>query len=259
VIATIYRGSGSGGSSTATSVQSDESAEDTARNEALRLELVANKASLLAQAKLLIHAGTASKAVAMLERFEPIHDPDVTATLTEARVAFLRILIKHEPSRNHQQRYQYLTKLAELLPEDKTVQSQLAAEKGLSQLDTDRALLKNRAGPFSERAPSSATAQHDPRESAPTDDVLHDAAFQKSNPHFIPGIRELIERSGYECPRISALWNRGVSPYGLKLEALCGPSDGGGNSYTKLHYAVYPTRLKVNLCSEFGAFSSDCS
>ena len=54
------------------------------------------------------------------------------------------------------------------------------------------------------------------------------------------------------------LWNQGDSPYGLKLEAICGPLRGEYVN-TKLHYAIYPKRLKVNLCSEFGVFSSECS
>jgi hypothetical protein len=113
---------------------------ETLRSEpALRSELDANKATLLAQAKSFIDSGTSSGAVALLERFEPINDPDVTATLTAARASFLRDLIKHEPSGNHQQRYNYLTKLAEFLPDDEAVKLELAAEKALLSKDAARA------------------------------------------------------------------------------------------------------------------------
>jgi hypothetical protein len=102
------------------------------------------------------------------------------------------------------------------------------------------------------------TDQHDSNKPDPND-ILKNATFLKGNPDFVPSVRELIERSGYECPAISGLWSRGESPYGPRLEALCGPHDGSGSSYPKLHYAVYPKKLKVSLCSEFGAFSADCS
>ncbi len=91
-----------------------------------------------------------------------------------------------------------------------------------------------------------------------SDNILANAKFLKEHPDFVPTVRELIERSGYECPAIHLLWNQGESPYGPKLEAICGPP-GGEYPNTKLHYAVYPKHLKVNLCSEFSAFSSECS
>ncbi len=97
-------------------------------------------------------------------------------------------------------------------------------------------------------------------EEKPTsDDILKNEKFLADNPNYVPAIQKLIKLSGYECPSISALWNRGISPYGLKLEALCGPNDGSGNSYSKLHYAVYPEKFKVNVCEEFSAFGPDCS
>jgi hypothetical protein len=94
--------------------------------------------------------------------------------------------------------------------------------------------------------------------SDPTD-VLKDQKFRAAHPDFVPAVQKLIVASGYECPALTELWNRGESQYGLKLEALCGPNDGSGNSYPKLHYAAYPKQFKVNPCSEFGAFQNDCS
>jgi len=88
-------------------------------------------------------------------------------------------------------------------------------------------------------------------------DLMEDAVFLKGNPNFIPAVTELITRSGYECPRIAILWNRGTSPYGLRLEALCGPRN-SRQVYPVLHYAVYVDRLLVKVCAEFGAFSREC-
>lgn len=103
-------------------------------------------------------------------------------------------------------------------------------------------------------------------ESAPSSSSLQSAESAKRNQDDLLGHRDLVQAvhqlittSGYECPVITALWNRGTSPYGLKVEALCGPNDGSRNTYPDLHYAVYPERLKVNPCSTYGAFSSDCS
>jgi hypothetical protein len=66
-------------------------------------------------------------------------DPDVTAALTAARAANLRAAIKHEPSGNHQERCEYLKSLAKLLPDDKAVESQLAAEKAFLDKHAGRA------------------------------------------------------------------------------------------------------------------------
>ncbi len=85
------------------------------------------------------------------------------------------------------------------------------------------------------------------------------AANRKADPTLVPAVQALIRLNGYECPAVTRLWAKGASPYGPKFEALCGPDDGSGNSYSRLHYAVYITTAKVNACGEFGAFEADCS
>lgn len=100
---------------------------------------------------------------------------------------------------------------------------------------------------------AAATEQADPT------DILRNKKFLAANPKYVSAIRQLIVASGFECPAVSGLWLRGMSPYGNKLEALCGPNNKSGSSYVALHYAVYPDRLKVNLCKEFSVFSGDCS
>lgn len=100
---------------------------------------------------------------------------------------------------------------------------------------------------------AAATEQGDPT------DLLKNKKFLAANPKYVSAIRQLIIASGYECPAVTELWLRGMSPYGNKLEALCGPNNKSGRSYVALHYAVYPDKLKVNLCKEFGVFSGDCS
>jgi hypothetical protein len=97
------------------------------------------------------------------------------------------------------------------------------------------------------------------KQAEPTENILENSKFLAANPKYVPTIRHLIEVAGFKCPAITSLRYRGISPYGYKLEALCGPDDGSGNTYTVLHYAVYPEKLKVNLCKEFGLFSGDCS
>jgi hypothetical protein len=47
------------------------------------------------------------------------------------------------------------------------------------------------------------------------------------------------------------------SPYGVKLEALCGPP-GSTNAYPAPHYTVYPDQLKVALCKPFGILGGGC-
>lgn len=103
------------------------------------------------------------------------------------------------------------------------------------------------------RSQATATDQPDPT------DILKNRKFLAANPKYVSAIRKLIIASGYECPVITDLRLRGMSSYGNKLEALCGPNNGSGSTYVALHYAVYPDKLKVNLCKEFGVFSGDCS
>ena len=88
-------------------------------------------------------------------------------------------------------------------------------------------------------------------------DLLRNKGFLAKAPEYPKTITELIERSGFSCPRLALLKDRGPSPYGLRLEALCGPSAGGG-AYPDLHYAVYPDKLRVELCKPFSVFSEKC-
>jgi len=88
---------------------------------------------------------------------------------------------------------------------------------------------------------------------------LTSAENRRADPTLVPAVQALIRLDGYECPALSALWAKGESPYGIKFEALCGPDDGSGRSYSRLHYAVYISTGKVSVCGEFGAFQDDCS
>jgi hypothetical protein len=99
-----------------------------------------------------------------------------------------------------------------------------------------------------------ATAEPEKKREDSTN-ILENKKFLASNPKYVPAIKELIKVAGYSCPALSFLWYKGESPYGLQLEALCGPNDNSGRSYPKLHYAVYPEKFKVHLCGEFGTFS----
>jgi len=98
-----------------------------------------------------------------------------------------------------------------------------------------------------------------PAEKTPSSNLLDDEAFLNDNPKGPATIQGLIRANGYECPRLSYLWNRGASPYGIKYEALCGPDDGSNNSYRALHYAVYVERLIVHTCKPVELFGPDCS
>ena len=90
-----------------------------------------------------------------------------------------------------------------------------------------------------------------------SDDLASNADFLAKNPHYLQGIKQLISLRGYECAQVSKLWVRGMSAYGSKLEALCGPL-GTTDSYAAQHYAVYPDKLKVNVCKPFSVSSPDC-
>jgi hypothetical protein len=90
------------------------------------------------------------------------------------------------------------------------------------------------------------------------DDIVQNNEFLAENPMYLDAILSLISRSGYECPRLAHLWLKGMSPLGIKHEALCGPR-GSTDVYPALHYAVYPERFKVVVCKPFGAFAgSSC-
>lgn len=108
--------------------------------------------------------------------------------------------------------------------------------------------------PATAAAPENQTADATQTSS---DNLLENRAFLKANPKYVGAIRQLITLAGYECPRISFLWYRGESPYGEKLEALCGPPRGSG-TYPTMHYAIYPKHFKVDLCEKFGVFGGSC-
>ena len=144
--------------------------------------------------------------------------------------------------------------------QDREAQTQAAAEQARREkLTPEERAEEDKQRAAAEESKRKAAAEAAQTSSKPvSDNILENAKFLKEHPDFVPTIRELIERSGYECPAVHLLWNRGDSPYGPKLEAICGPPHSGYPN-TKLHYAVYPKHLKVSLCSEFGAFSSECS
>ena len=86
--------------------------------------------------------------------------------------------------------------------------------------------------------------------------LLTDKKFQKSQPGFTGAIQKLIVGSGYECPMITNMYATGGTPYGSKLEIFCGENNNHVN--VGQHYAVYPDKLKVNVCSGMEAGSEDC-
>lgn len=86
------------------------------------------------------------------------------------------------------------------------------------------------------------------------DSILDDGAFLLKHPEYPAAIRAMVVKEGFECPALAQLWTRGDSPFGLKLEALCGPDDGSRGAFAPLHYSVYPARLRVDLCKPFGQF-----
>ncbi len=90
-------------------------------------------------------------------------------------------------------------------------------------------------------------------------DLVKDKKFGADNPGMLKSIAALIDKNGYDCPTLTRLWVKGPSPYGLRLEALCGPDDGKLSTYPQMHYAVYPEKFKINLCSEYGIFSKECT
>jgi hypothetical protein len=89
-------------------------------------------------------------------------------------------------------------------------------------------------------------------------DLVTDRKFDLENPGMLKAITALIVKSGYSCPALSSLLVKGPSPYGVRLEALCGPDDGKRSTYPEMHYAVYPEKFKVHLCSEYGIFAKEC-
>jgi hypothetical protein len=92
---------------------------------------------------------------------------------------------------------------------------------------------------------------------AASDDIVNNQEFIKKNPHFLDAVRQLIELHGFTCPQVTHLWSHGISPYGQRTEALCGPK-GTTDAYPSLHYAVYPDKRLVRLCKPFSAFGPEC-
>lgn len=91
------------------------------------------------------------------------------------------------------------------------------------------------------------------------DDLVKNRKFNAENPKYLGAIRTLITGNGYDCPRLAHLWFApdNPTPYGTKLEALCGPV-GTTNAYTALHYSVFPDHLKVVVCKPFGILGGGC-
>lgn len=107
------------------------------------------------------------------------------------------------------------------------------------------------SAPAPPAAPVETAAAAPPQEPIGSRNLVTDAAFKAENPHIISQIRSLIDRRGYDCPKVSALWNKGESPLGTKLEVLCGPADNSGDSISTLHYAVYTRDGTVMVCAPF--------
>lgn len=106
--------------------------------------------------------------------------------------------------------------------------------------------------------PSASRADNSPTVSPENLDVLKNATFLAENPEFPETTRQMIELAGYSCPRLTMLEIKEPSPYGTKLEALCGPR-GSTGTYRHLHYAVYPEKFKISLCKPFEVFGPECN
>lgn len=61
-------------------------------------------------------------------------------------------------------------------------------------------------------------------------------------------MRDLIVGAGYVCEQVKLAWISGESPYGVKFDAECGPAISDG-VYKNQVYAVYPEKLRVEVCS----------
>jgi hypothetical protein len=97
-----------------------------------------------------------------------------------------------------------------------------------------------------DNATTTATAA---KQKSPINDIAANKDFLAENPKYLDAVRTLISTNGFDCPQVTHLFlSDPRSPYGIKLEALCGPS-GNTNAYPALlRYTVYPDRLKVVLC-----------
>lgn len=93
-----------------------------------------------------------------------------------------------------------------------------------------------------------------PQDAAENDDLAH----RPEAAGLVAAIQAEITQSGYVCPRIGILWDRGQAPLGQAYEAVCSPSADTSLVNTALHYAVYPGRGLVVVCKPLGPFGSDC-
>jgi hypothetical protein len=94
-------------------------------------------------------------------------------------------------------------------------------------------------------------------EAADPSDILKNKEFLAKSPGYPEAITNLIRERGFECPKLQELWAKGESPYGLKLEALCGPEN-SDDVYPAMHYTIYPDHFQVVLCKPFGMFAGGC-
>jgi len=101
------------------------------------------------------------------------------------------------------------------------------------------------SGPSPNDAAPSATADQ-----APSNEI--------ADKKYIEAVHSLILSQGYECPNITNLSILGDSPYGPKLEALCGYGDGSDKVNVVLNYEVYPKHFMVTVCKPWGAWDNGC-
>ncbi|MGD0189790.1 MAG: hypothetical protein ABSD74_03505 [Rhizomicrobium sp.] len=99
-------------------------------------------------------------------------------------------------------------------------------------------------------APGSLAEAQDPTNLAMNKD------FQAKYPGYVEEVRKLIVASGHMCDTLAFLWTKGDSPYGTRLEAQCGPD--ATAIMPSQHYAVYPEKLKVDVCEKIGAVGKNC-
>jgi hypothetical protein len=77
-------------------------------------------------------------------------------------------------------------------------------------------------------------------------DLVSNAAFQAKYPGYVEAVHKLIVASGHPCETMLALWTKGDSPDGTRLEAQCGAESRDATE----RYAVYPQRQKVIACED---------
>jgi hypothetical protein len=97
----------------------------------------------------------------------------------------------------------------------------------------------------------------DKQPNADPTDLVQNKSFLAENPTFVETTRKLILAQGYDCPKIDFLWVKGPSPFGTKLEALCGADD-ADRVYVTLHYAIYSKNAMVVTCKPWDASQDTC-